>query len=244
LTAGDPLLLATAQEFADEVAEVLTGTVVDEVMIVAHVHGDRVTIGPVNEQGLNCLVTLPVADNATVRLDISYSCAWDSAGRYLMVERSKIAVHIAHLGEPLIRFEYLRNRSYADAHVQVHAESGALGMHLGAIGWKKRPKLQDLHLPVGGKRYRVTLEDVIEFIVEDLEVPPKSGWRDVIAASRAEWYARQLGAAVRSDQATAVATLLDLGYTVTARHVPRPARRAVTVASDRECRRARALIVG
>jgi hypothetical protein len=211
----DPALLAEAEQFAAEVAEVLSGTVTpDDIAVAARVHEARVVVGPVNEQGLPSKLTLPVTETATVRLDISFSCSWDSEGKYLMVQRSAFKISIGHVKEPLIRFEYVRSRDYAPAHVQVHAESGALGLHLGAIGSTKLPKLQDLHLPVGGKRFRVSLEDVIEFLVEDLDVPPKDGWEDVIQSGRTRWFARQLGAVVRSDQQTAVRTLEDLGYTV------------------------------
>lgn len=211
----DPALLQEAEQFAAEVAEVLSGTVAhDDVTIAVRVHEARVVVGPVNGHGLPSKLTLLVTETATVRLDISFSCSWDFEGKYLMVERSAFKISIGHVKEPLIRFEYLRDRDFAPAHVQVHAESGALGLHLGAIGSTKLPKLQDLHLPVGGKRFRVSLEDVIEFLIEDLDVPPKAGWREVIENGRARWFARQLGAAVRSDQQSAVETLEALGYTI------------------------------
>lgn len=139
-----------------------------------------------------------------------------------MVDMSAFKVAVGHLNEPLIRFEYIRSRTFAPAHIQVHGESGALGFHLGAIASTKLPKLQDLHLPVGGKRFRVSLEDVIEFLIEDLGVPGHNGWQDAIATSRHRWYTRQLGGAVRADQRSAVEVLEGLGYVVTSPEVGRP----------------------
>lgn len=123
-------------------------------------------------------------------------------------------VSLGNMKEPLVRFDYVRDRGFAPAHINVHGESSALGMHFGATGLRELPKLQSLHWPVGGKRYRPCLEDVIEFLIEDLGVPGKSGWRDAIADGRRRWYGHQLGAAVRADQATAVRVLEELGYRV------------------------------
>lgn len=215
MSAIDPALFSEAEHFANEIAQVLTSTVVDDVTVAARVLGTRVTVGPINEQGNPCEVALPIGGKGQVRLEISFSCTWDSAGAYLMVEMSAIKVYVGKVTEPLVRFEYVRSRTFAPAHVQVHGESSALGFHLGLIGSDGHPKLQKLHLPVGGKRFRVCLEDVIEFVIEDLGVSGKDDWRDDVEEGRTRWYHRQLGAAVRSDQATAVATLEGLGYSIT-----------------------------
>lgn len=215
MPAIDPALFSEAEDFANEIAHVLTSTVVDDVTVAARVLDTRVTVGPVNEEDNPCEVALPIGDQGQVRLEISFSCTWDSAGEYLMVEMSAIKVYVGKMNEPLVRFEYVRSRTYAPAHVQVHGESSALGLHLGLIGSDVHPKLRELHLPVGGKRFRVCLEDVLEFVIEDLGVGGKEGWRDAVEEGRARWHRRQLGAAVRSDQATAVATLEELGYSIT-----------------------------
>ncbi|HZJ10819.1 MAG TPA: hypothetical protein VFD39_14060 [Trueperaceae bacterium] len=58
------------------------------------------------------------------------------------------------------------------------------------------------------------LEDVIEFLIKDLDVPGHDGWQAVVEQGRERWYHRQLGAAIRSNQDAAVAVLEELGYTV------------------------------
>lgn len=118
------------------------------------------------------------------------------------------------MNEPLLRFDYLRNREFAPAHINVHAESSALGMLFGRRGGQKLPKLQSLHLPVGGKRFRPSLEDVVEFLIEDFGVEPLAGWTDYVEAGRDQWYGYQLGASIRRDQERAAEIMRDLGWTV------------------------------
>lgn len=214
----DPALQAMAETFADEVADVLNGTIVEGVSVAARVAGDgaRFTVGPVDsDTGLPRKMELTVGEHASVRLEVSYSCAWDSAHEYLMVDRSGFNVSVGQIKEPLIRFEYVRDRIFAPAHIQVHGESGALGVHLGAIGAGGHPKLQILHLPVGGKRFRVCLEDVIEFLIKEFHVTPHPEWQTALEEGRERWYRFQLGAAVRSYQEAAVDVLESLGYTIT-----------------------------
>lgn len=59
------------------------------------------------------------------------------------------------------------------------------------------PKVQRLHLSTDGKQFRPCLEDVIEFLVHDLDVDPFAGWESRIEKGRAKWRAIQLAAALR-----------------------------------------------
>jgi hypothetical protein len=75
-----------------------------------------------------------------------------------------------------------------------------------------------MHLPVGpreGRRFRPSLEDVIEFlVVEDLvEARPK--WQDALNATRSPFQELQLKAAVRRNQELAKAALEEDGWTIT-----------------------------
>ena len=63
--------------------------------------------------------------------------------------------------------------------------------------------LHRLHFPAGGRRFRLTLEDVIEFLVAARLASGRQGWADVVAAEREEFYRIQLRAAVRRDPETA-----------------------------------------
>jgi hypothetical protein len=70
-------------------------------------------------------------------------------------------------------------------------------------GWE----LSRLHLPVGGRRYRPTLEDVIEFLVTEKLAEPRDGWRAVVDAQRCHWETIQLKAAVRRNPQAAAEVL-------------------------------------
>jgi hypothetical protein len=59
------------------------------------------------------------------------------------------------------------------------------------------PRLASLHLPVGGVRFRPSLEDVLEFAIRELGVEALSGWEDAIAEGQQRWRWVQLQAAVR-----------------------------------------------
>lgn len=77
-----------------------------------------------------------------------------------------------------------------------------------------RRELHRFHLPVGGRRYRPSVEDVIEFLAVEGLVETRTGWEDQVRVRRGEWYRVQLMAAVRRDPDTAAGQLRQLGYTV------------------------------
>ncbi|MCY3967069.1 MAG: hypothetical protein OXF21_00670 [bacterium] len=71
-------------------------------------------------------------------------------------------------------------------------------------------QLSDFHWPTGGKRFRPTLEDLIEFmIVEELAIPHNQ-WQETIEEHRQRWFELQLSAAVRRNPEIA-RTALDSG---------------------------------
>jgi hypothetical protein len=73
----------------------------------------------------------------------------------------------------------------------------------GRSGKPNTRELSRLHLPVGGRRFRPTLEDVIEFLVIEKLAEPRAGWRDVLDQRRREWERIQLKAAIRADLSAA-----------------------------------------
>jgi hypothetical protein len=84
---------------------------------------------------------------------------------------------------------------------------------LKAVG---RPKddLSKIHLPVGGRRFRPALEDVLEALIDERIVSGSPIWRDVLNESRDEFRRRQLKAAIRREPDVAAAALRALRYTV------------------------------
>lgn len=65
---------------------------------------------------------------------------------------------------------------YTEAHVQVHARHTALERLLGGLGRKEVDALTKIHLPVGGRRFRPALEDLLECLIDEGGVEPHDGW--------------------------------------------------------------------
>lgn len=112
----------------------------------------------------------------------------------------------------MIRWDYERepdHQTYPEAHIQIDAESEPWRQLLVAAGRPHDPVV-NLHLPVGGRRFRPSLEDVIEFLIVERIADPQDGWADVINEHRHEWYEIQLKAAIRRNPDLAHAALADL----------------------------------
>lgn len=76
--------------------------------------------------------------------------------------------------------------------------------------------LERFHFPVGGKRYRPTVEDMVEFVVIERFAKPRPGWQAVVRQHRDDWARVQLKSVVRRDPETAAEELRRLGYEVSA----------------------------
>lgn len=177
-------------------------------------------------------IALAVDGRPLLQLRVDYRCTWDHAQRFLAVERSQIAVFATEVPEPLLRYEYLRDgpADLPGAHVQVHAHRDAMTYVMAMCGAgsaraRRRsrslhegspPRLSDLHLPVGGPRFRPCLEDVLQMLIIELGVDAGPGALEALAAGRERWRRDQLRAAVRDSPETAASVLADqLGYRVT-----------------------------
>lgn len=95
----------------------------------------------------------------------------------------------------MARFEYVRDRSWAASHVQLHAESSAIG-HLRALAGRPA-EMWRLHLPTGPGRFRLSLEDAIEFAIVEFGVDHHPGYETVLAEAREQWQHVQLEGAIR-----------------------------------------------
>jgi len=91
-------------------------------------------------------------------------------------------------------------------HLHVHGRSEALA-RLASAGWGDRSSSR-LHLPVGGRRFRPCLEDIIEVcIVEKIVKPQRENWKEILDTYRDAFYRKQLKSAVRRDPHAAVSAL-------------------------------------
>jgi hypothetical protein len=143
-------------------------------------------------------------------LDVFFKLCMDESGSYLTVVTSFFGVFAADDDQScLCHFDYERDKThgYPEAHLQVHGDSPALA------SWKSQQKkpLAKLHFPVGGRRYRPALEDVIEFLIIERLADFRAGWEDVLNAERRDFQQIQLRAAIRRDPDTARQAVSDLG---------------------------------
>jgi hypothetical protein len=122
----------------------------------------------------------------------------------------------------ILHYDYERGKyGYPEAHLQVFGRHEALESVLTAVG-RKRSRLHDLHLPVGGRRFRPTLEDLIEFLVDERLVEAKPHSKQTLERSRTRFHDIQLLATIRRRPGKAAEGLLDLGYKL---EEPVPGRR-------------------
>lgn len=195
MASSDPALFDAAQEFAAEVVDTLHGTIADDPPVRAEIRGDRVLIAALDDEGNTVSIPLVVADEHRLDLRVSFRCIFDSTGEHLAVEQSELSLILPLVRHPVVRFDYVRHRDWAPAHVQLHAESSTVGYLRALAG--KAPETWRLHLPVGGRRFRPSLEDVIEFAVREFGVEPKDGWVDRLEEGRARWRLVQVKSAIR-----------------------------------------------
>lgn len=222
-------LQTRANEFASELAATLTGVlpVGKEIELSVEVAepGDptRITVS-------TAPLPLFVDGDAALSLELDFRCEWDHRESYLAVNQSKIAVATADTDAPLFRYDFVGNaHSTPCAHLQIHAHRDEIVYHMvrgerhrsrrrskrvDAPPGGKYHRVADLHFPLGGRRMRPCVEDVLQFLIEEFAVDTNKRWRDVIEAGRARWRRRQVGATVRDAPATAAGVLEELGYTV------------------------------
>lgn len=155
--------------------------------------------------------------NPTCFLVLGYVLELDPEGQHLTVSSSTYALYTdADATELLFHYDYIRDppHGYPAAHVQISAESAPL-CDLARKRGRPKKGLADFHFPVGGKRYRPTLEEVIEFMVVEELAEARGSWRTEVAGGRAEWQDIQLRSAVRRDPEVAAEQLREAGYKVT-----------------------------
>ena len=81
---------------------------------------------------------------------------------------------------------------------------------------REKNKPADFHLPVGGRRFRPCLEDIIEFcILERLVTPRVMIGSSALNTSRDKYHDRQFNAAVRRNLAAAAEVLERHNWQVT-----------------------------
>jgi len=220
-----------ANRFALDLMETLAGVLPrGDLGIDVAVSGGRGPLLAVVRQSDPDGISLDVEGEEHLRLILDLKCVWNSTQRYLGVRDSTFELRLRGTTEPLLRYDYLRDsgEGVPSAHINVHAHRDEMVMALIGSGRRHRgksrikalddrrtPKLSQLHLPVGGHRFRPSLEDVLEMVVKEfgIDVRPDS-YRAAIDAGRERFRARQVASAIGDDPASAAEALRALGYTV------------------------------
>lgn len=200
-----PELLAQARTFAAEVSELLNGTVTNGAKVSAVLTSDGsrciVAKGVTKNRLTPQAIPLTLGKRPRVSLRVAHVLRLDDDGLYLTAAKSDYTVLLDEAGtEMVFHYDYDRSPSngYPPAHFQVAGESASFRSLCEQTGQQK--ELKDLHFPVGGKRFRPSLEDIVEFLVVEGFVDTRDDWRAVLEDSRTRWYRTQLRAAVRRDE--------------------------------------------
>jgi hypothetical protein len=213
-----------ARVFAAEVSELLNLTVTNGVRlsaVITHRNGTNVLVGKGLTKRNFVAEPIPLTINARQPvgyLQVAYTLAADPEETYLAVVKSHYGLYSADaLAGMVVHWDYDRepDHAYPAAHVQVNGECSQLTENSRSAGREcdHRP-LRDLHFPVGGRRFRPTLEDVVEFLVVEGIVDVRPDSLEVVKQHRALWEDRQLRAAVRRHPETAMRQLREDGHIV------------------------------
>ncbi len=203
-----PDLGRQAAEFADIIQDLLNGTVCNGITFhAAVIDPKRMLVG----HGLTKtnLVTKPFRLRVGQGrphgwIDVSYRLGLDDEGQYLTVLSSFVGIYADEEPDSILcHFDYERNKQhgYPEAHLQV--EGDCKGLTAWRLTDGSSRELHDLHFPVGGRRYRPALEDIIEFLIAERLVTPRPEWLRVLNDSREAFRKQQLRAAIRRDIGTA-----------------------------------------
>ena len=170
--------------------------------------------------GKNDLLGDPIAlttsgSQAPIHLDFLHTLDLDDSGEFLTTSRSTYTLRADDASTPIITYDFVREppNPYPEAHIHLHGQSDALQRMLDSCGLEDR-KPADLHIPVGGRRFRPCLEDIIEFCILEELVTARDGWRKALESGRREYQEKQLRATVRRFPTHAAEVLRSEGWQV------------------------------
>jgi hypothetical protein len=209
-------LEAQARAFASDISHLLNNTVTSGVRISAVLNRDTGDCWVGRNLTRTNLAPAPVSLSLGRKaprayLFVAHILQLDPEGRHLMNTQATFGVYLDEdLEEMAVHYDYIRTPSnpYPEAHLQLSGDSPAftrLGERAGL-----ESTLGRLHFPVGGRRYRPSLEDLVEFLVVEGFVEAHEGWEDVVRFHRDKFHELQLKAAVRRNPGAAREALEDV----------------------------------
>lgn len=186
-------------------------------------------------------IPLSVDRTPILSLKVHFDCRLDGRERYLAVDESSIIVYAGAKasGEPLFRYEYIRQpQGHAPAaHIHIHAHRDAFTAAMVRAGEATKrgrrranntgvPRMSELHFPVGGHRFRPSIEDILEMLIDEFGINSPDDFRSELRKGRVTWRQIQTKAVVRDNPEAAIQALNALGYDVRLRaDVPKPTMR-------------------
>ena len=227
------LLEADSQQFAADLTNLIQGCIVDapRFVVVNASNDQQRRIGPEPFEpghgagaGFGFVPLIRECDDHEVprlMLKIEFRVSLDRQSEHLAVQQSTFGLWVRPDPQrgprPVFRIEYDRQaRNKPLAHIHLHAESVELGWIYGTAGLPL-PRLHEIHFPVGGRRFRPTVEELLGFLDrEQLFTDWHPGWRAVLDESLEAWNKRQAQATVRNNPEVAIEQLERMGYQVVA----------------------------
>ncbi|MDE0135717.1 MAG: hypothetical protein OXH86_15860 [Acidimicrobiaceae bacterium] len=208
-----------AKQFAGEVADLLNGAVTDGIRLDCGLythgsHGQAVVtykLDRVNRRGEP--IPLKIARSpAQLSLRVFHALRMDVENRHLASTKSTYGLYVQHKSAFAYHYERDPNNDYPAAHMHIDGRAKRLQRVLDVAGRGKDTPTA-LHFPVGGRWYRPSLEDIIEFCIVERLVHAREGWRHLLRESRERKHEQQFRAAVRDNPGLAADVLTSLGWT-------------------------------
>lgn len=227
-----------AQAFIDDLTALFAAVLPYDVPVfvpeIEDESGSRLQIGPKLDptQAVNAHVFshIPLRDqreepgHECLSLRVIFTVDIDDSGQHLRVLKSTIGLWLdaapggsGRKARPVFRVEYERHqRKGPPAHIHFHAESSELAWLYGRAG-RHMISMSEIHFPIGGKRFRPTVEDVLRFLHDEgIYRNWATGWQEHLDASQERWHQMQTGAAARRYPEAAARALREQGYDVVA----------------------------
>jgi hypothetical protein len=227
VTADQDALEEKATAFADTLTSVTRGVLgQDSPVFSARNLNDRIRVAPMASDGRSMRIPVRIDGQRCMNLHVQHLCCWDGAEQFIAVEKTDVHVFFEGSEEPLLRYEYVRDsKEPPGAHLQVHAHRDEMAYLLRLAEKKKGrpaaqlrkgklPRMAEIHFPVGGHRFRPSIEDVLMLLEREFSIDVEPDWQQVIHAELRKWRRFQLRAAVRDAHETAADVLRGLGYKV------------------------------
>lgn len=155
-------------------------------------------------------------------LGVNFYCGWSSQKSILAVSKSSFRIRVPSGGPPVLHVDYVRDMKSPDkpvAHYNVASQhDGLLRMvdpeAAGDGSHQEAQQTRKLHLPVGGHRFRPSLEDVLGMLIGEFDIERRAGCEQVLREHRSQFRDTQTAAAVRDNPQTAIRELRRLGYEI------------------------------